>query len=669
MKPLEINTLGADFLHIDSVKNGIVSEDCSQKGEAVGLKNCKNLIYKNGRLVTRPALSTNEESILDNSEFSEAPVNFRVTDIEFCFEGDTKRIVVENKFDYMACYICLTHIVNSDGTHFKSIPIIFNRIDDDTFYIPDKINFFLGAPNNGSGIYCIAGTYNKENPVQKSSKLFELDSSLTRWIQVYNTYIPTVLINGRGNKYEIAKNTGQCFTGTPTRLEGLNVINEDFHAYYSTDGFSSSFRLPFARLSSKRVLCRLYYTVENYVEWNIKENQTTAVARLYNVDVTMHINREKGIAFFTVPAGDYEMPLISERNENNLRITASKDCEYSLTDIASADTVINYGGKILIAQGNKIFTADDGNPLYFPLQSVAKIGDNKPISAFATVGSSLFAFKENEIYKIALKKGENLNTTSLLADSDAVFYGGDSIDSSCINKKIGCRNKNSISSNNGLIMFLANDGKIYSLSSSGKAVCVSGDVEITEFLQNIHADTVCAPFENGFIFASENRAIAVTYNNDNPSLYYWEFPEETVIFGGYLLNGITFTVLNHLYSDFAFLGKMDGTTDMRFEDSVANPTLKTSPVGVSLLTQELSLGCDNFLKNINSVSLKLKGRDAAICLNERISFKASHLKSDRFSTVRLAPFLCGTDRLKIEITSPTPLEIGCIDIKYTPLKF
>ena len=188
-------------------------------------------------------------------------------------------------------------------------------------------------------------------------------------------------------------------------------------------------------------------------------------------------------------------------------------------------------------------------------------------------------------------------------------------------------------------------------------------------MQNIHADTVCAPFENGFIFASENRAIAVTYNNDNPSLYYWEFPEETVIFGGYLLNGITFTVLKQLYSDFAFLGKMDGTTDMRFEDSVANPTLKTSPVGVSLLTQELSLGCDNFLKNINSVSLKLKGRDAAICLNERISFKASHLKSDRFSTVRLAPFLCGTDRLKIEITSPTPLEIGCIDIKYTPLKF
>ena len=98
MKPLEINPLGADFLHIDSVRNGIISEDCSQKDEAVGLKNCKNLIYKNGRLVTRPALSTTEESILDNSEFSEAPVNFRVTDIEFCFEGDTKRIVVENKF-------------------------------------------------------------------------------------------------------------------------------------------------------------------------------------------------------------------------------------------------------------------------------------------------------------------------------------------------------------------------------------------------------------------------------------------------------------------------------------------------------------------------------------------------------------------------------------------
>lgn len=669
MKPLEINTLGADFLHIDSVRNGIISEDCSQKGEAVGLKNCKNLIYKNGRLVTRPALSTTEESILDNSEFSEAPVNFRVTDIEFCFEGDTKRIVVENKFDYMSCYICLTHIVNSDGTYFKSIPIIFNRIDDDTFYIPDKINFFLGAPNNGSGIYCIAGTYNKENPVQKSSKLFELDASLTRWIQIYSTYVPTVLINGRGNKYEIAKNTGQCFTGTPTRLEGLNVINEDFHAYYSTDGFSSSFRLPFARLSSKRVLCRLYYSVENYVEWNISENQTTAVATLYNVNVTMHVNREKGIVFFTVPSGEYEMPLISDRNENNLRITASKDCEYSLTDIARADTVINYGGKILIAEGNKIFTADGGNPLYFPLQSVAKIGDNKPISAFATVGSSLFAFKENEVYKIALKKGESLNTTSLLADSDAVFYGGDSIDGSCINEKIGCTTKNAISSNNGLIMFYANDRKIYSLSPSGKAICVSGDVEITEFLQNIHADTVCAPFENGFIFACGNRALAVTYNTENPSLYYWEFPEETVILGAYLLNGITFAVLKHSYSRFAFIGKPDGTIDIWFEDTVANPTLKTSPVGTSLLTQEFSLGCDNLLKNINSVSLRLKGSNAVICLNERISFKASHLKSDRFSTVRLAPFLCGTDRLRIEVTSPTPLEIGCIDIKYTPLKF
>ncbi len=665
MKSLEINSTNTKHLHIEPIKNGIIGNSYPQKEQSLGFRECKNTEYKNGRLITRPALNTNTDSILDNRDFLGGDHSFEMTDMEFSYEGDIKRMALEKIFDYMATFICLTHILNSDGTYFKNIPIYFNRIDDDTFYIPNKINFFKGKPQNGLGIFCITETLNIEDYSQHSSKIFELNADMTQWMHIFSAYTPTALINGRGNKYEIAKGTGQAFSGTPTRLEGLNILNGNFHAYYSTDGLSSSFRLPFAGLSSQRIVGRLYYSVQNYVEWNIQENASTAVANLYNVDVTMHVNREKGIVYFTVPAGEYEMPLISDRNENNLRITAVKNCEYSLTDIAAADSVINEEGKIIIAAKNNIFIADSENPLYFPLQSAVKLGESdKNITALAKAYKTIFAFKENEVYTLSLKKGEILNTTSLLADSDAVFYSGDSISFDCINRNLGCKSKNTITGNNNLIWLLGNDEKIHSLSNTGKVDCALNDSEITSFLS---ADsTISTDTENGCIFINDSHGIAV--KNEN-SLYYWEFPEEIQIKGAYTINGNTFLLCKTKYKNLAYICKLEGVTDTWLDGSVLSPTVKEKAVSSYFLTDDLTLDCDNTLKNINSLSLKLKGKNAIICLNNRLKFRAFNLKEKEFTTVKIAPYLCGTDRINITVSSENPIEVGCIDIKYTSLEF
>ena len=474
MKFPDFKSGNSSVCHIDGISKGVTAQTNCRENKNLGLTNCNNVIFKGGYLRNRLGLSTDFGNLIDNSKYSgKIYSTTETTGIEVKTDLGKATMLVE-KIDYdISAYILLAHFISEKGKHLKSAPIYFQRLEDRVFYIPTKVSYFKGTPVSGSGIFALVYLQNRYDLSQKSSRIFEINSQFTGWERIYSPYIPTVYINGRGNHYEKAKGTNQAFEGTPKLLESLNLLEHSFHSYFSTDGFSSSFRLPFSSISEDRVVGRLYYSVSSYVEWIIPKGQNTATQSLYSVSVTMTVNREKGIVSFSVPAGEYAMPLISDRNENNLRITATKSCDYDIDDICSADSYLNHKGKIYLASKGSVFSARESNPLYFPRESVVKLTyKDKKINALAPLGNKIIAFCDDEISSISITDGKALNSVSLLAENDAVFYAADTLNYSVISNSVGCSDNTSVCSDLNRIFWIGRDGLPYCILSTEKVLCL-----------------------------------------------------------------------------------------------------------------------------------------------------------------------------------------------------
>ena len=669
MKFPEMNTAKTHTLHIPSFTDGLDSEQNPHENNVGGLEECENLSPNGGLLKTRLGLDTTPEHVIKSLRYSRGYYHtYKSENFETEIEGERKFIVTETVEYDISTHVCLTHFINPDGTDWGNLQILFSRVSDDTFFIPQKIHFFKGESRSGTGLFALVGLVNCENYTQTESRIYELKKEPLAWEYVYSTYIPTVLINGRGNRYEFAKGTGQAFTGTPTKVEGLNVLNHSFFAYFSTDGYSSTFRLPFSGISNQEVIATLYHSVNSYVSWYIEENQTSADATVFGVKVTMNIDREKGIVYFTVPAGAYEIPLISDRNENNLRIMASVDCEYSLNDLAFSDCVATTDKSILISSGNTVFEANYNNPLYFPVDSMTHIGSkDNCVTALTHLNGKAFAFKENEIYSLDIKYGKKLSETSLLADSTAVFYTPDTLDPECITWETGCRKGTAFVNSISKLYWIAPDSKVHSISSAKKVSVEPYQPDLVRLLlTNPYSNIVGTAWDSKVIFICENRAILIDCKNKkHPKWFYWSFPEDIRFVGAYTQNGNPRFICYNPAHKLCFSAYLSEGDDRFLYICDLEPTVASAPITTYLRTKKLALGCDNVFKKVDFITLNLKGA-GKVCENGR--YTARFKESEKASPFKLIPGICETNTVDFSVCSQSPISLGSADIGYTELE-
>ncbi len=668
MKFPEINTAKRHTLHIPSLTDGLDTEQNPHTSQNIGLEECENVWIKDGLLKTRLGLDTTPDNMIKSLRYSRGYYHtFKDESFELEVEGELKHVVTEMVEYDISTQVCMTHYLNADGTLWGSGQILFSRVSDDVFYIPQKIQFFKGKPQSGKGAFAFVQLVNCENYTQTESRIYELKNDYASWEYIYSTYIPTVLINGRGNRYEFAKGADQAFSGTPTKVEGLNILNHSFFAYYTTDSYSTNFRLPFSGISNKAVAARLYYTLNTYAEWHIPENENSAEATVYDAKVTMHIDRQKGIVYFTVPAGPYEVPLTSEQNENNLRITASVDCEYSLDDLAFSNSVLTTDKIILVASGNTVFEASCNNPLYFPVDSITKVGNkDSSITKLEVINDSVFAFKENEVYSLEIKAGKKLSDTSLLADSTSIFYLPDTIDTECISRETGCKKGTEFVSFGDSLYWIAADYKVHKLSASQKLSVTSHHPDIKEFLRiNEYSNVHGAAWENKCIFTCENRAVLIDFKNQKrPKWFYWSFPDEVRFLGAHTVNGALRFICFNTTHRLCFSARLSEGADRFLYYYDLEPTLTSLPITTYLRTEKFGLGCDNTFKKVDFVTLNIKG-ECKICINGRYLAKAKQCANA--VPLRLTPVLCETNTVDISVSSQTAISLGSIDIGYTEL--
>ncbi len=666
MKFPQPNMAQTHTLHIPSLTGGLNYNENPHNSKIFYLQDCKNIWNEKGLLKTRPGISTSASRRVYTKTYETGYYkSYKLKDLQMELDGELRQLCLELIEYDLSLQVCMTHFLSSDGTIYKSAALEFPRTSDEVFYIPKTVNFFKGKPQNGSGLFAVIGLVNCENYTETDAAIFELSQDFSVWNYAISPYVPTILVNGRGNNYELAKGTNQAFTGTPTRVEGLNILNDTFYAYFSTDGRSSSFKLPLANLSSKAITGRFYYKYNSYVEWIVGEGKTGATATVYDVTVTMNVDREKGIVYFTVPAGEYEVPLVSFQNENNLRITASKDSGYSLLDMACGDAAANVNDKILIGNKNIIFEAKYSNPLYFPIDSIALAGaEDSSIRTFVKKNKNIFAFKENEIYEISISSGKKLSGVSVPNDNKAEFYNCDSLYAEYVAGKTGCKKETDFALFDNNLYWIAPDFRVNSLNQSGKVTVLSGQPDI-ELLLNLNSASTpkAKALNNSCLFFNDNKAALLNFSDGDTAWFYWEFPQNIRFLGAYNLNGkLSFLCLN-TDSSVCFTADLKGASDTFLADASSVSAL---PISALVRTKKLSLGCDNSLKKLDFVTVNLKG-DINVSINDRLVTRIKSSDSTSPTPFKITPALCGINLIDISFSSSDFLSLGSIDIGYTVL--
>ena len=470
LKPMQIETV-----KVRQFDGGLNLADAPYQIGDNQLTECKNMRFDGGALKRRKGLAAVADDLINTilpTKWIDA--SYRVHNVTVSVGGKTARVVTCMYYEYDSLYTICVHLLTADGEKTDAGQLVFSRTSSDCFYVPEKILFFSAEPVNGGGLFAMVTRRDRHHSGNVEHLIYEINSNFNAWSRIIDFYVPIVLINGRGTRYEEANSLNSAYCGTPKTLESPNLLNGQFKAYYTSDGASSCFRLPFSGIDNSAVNCRIYSAPNVYWEWTIASGATRTTARYFTADITMNIDREKGIFYFTDSSNE-DFPIINflRYHENNICVTAAKDIPDGAKEVFSSTCCTLQGDKLLFSggsKGNRVFCCNRKNPLYFPLTSSVTVGEEEPITALAGCKDGVAAFKENEVHWIKLTGGKALNTYSLVSDDDSVLYDTDTLSSTCIRTGVGCQNGNTIAACGGFPIWLGTDGRVYALKTTSKEI-------------------------------------------------------------------------------------------------------------------------------------------------------------------------------------------------------
>lgn len=668
------------LLKINNLSGGIDYSDPRSQASGKKLSDILNMEYTDGKITSRPGLYSNTESIIESHALDYSNIyTYEFIGGKVSVNGESNDVVGVIKLTDNAFYYLGLYFIDSSGNKKYTGTINFSRYSDDSFFQPGKIVFYNASPVSGGGIFAFVTTANKYNSKETGYRIYEINKELSSWNQITDFYIPTVYINGRGTRYEEAKANGDAFTGQPKFLESMNMLSNRFKAYFTSDGHSSCFRLPFSGLSDDSVICRVYGSASYYVDWVIGANTNSKTEQFYSVDVTLNVDREKGIIYFTVPTGDYTIPNASLYHENNICVTASKVTENSFSNgIVCTGYASNSSGLVFSGgpDSDRIISVSPKNPLYFPTDSSVVVGDRgNKITALVYYKNSVYAFKKNEIYSVRVKKGSIISSASLLADNDAVFYNNDTFEIKKISGNNGCSYENSCTVYNEYLTWFGTDLKVYALDSASNIKELSSDVNslIYDVKKKSYYRGYSAVLGKYYALIIGSKVFIMEYGKNKKTCWYlWDFGDIDI--RGVLQNSdepkilCTGSDINAFY-----IAKLSGNKDIdiRHEISDDSPTVNSKNIPFRLSTAHFDFGsiCENKILNSIQLSAATDGY-VKIYINGKyfdkinLSGKEGDCTCGALNTVKLIPHMNGVKSVYITLESDEAFSLGEIDISY-----
>ena len=636
----------------------------------------KNVWFKDGTLKTRSGLfaaSKNAVTVETKSQTDE--ISYILTDTCVNRWGIEYRIGYSNVMTENFMYVTNVYLVSSD-INIKSIgSLTFLRFSSDEFKIPENIVFYTGTPQSGGGIFALVTLYNVENYNDKNYNIYEINDEFTEWVRVYDYYVPTVLINGRGNNYDMAHNEAFITLPAEKALESQNILNGKFYAYYTSDGYSNMFRLPLCDLSGDNVTCRIYYTSSLYVEWSVSGVVIADTKSFMGFDIMLEVDREKGTLSFFNNGQPYPIPVISTYNENNIKVTATKETENGFSQVVHSTCSLTADGRVYLAggqNGNVLMLAKCENPFYFPQRSTVNVGGYEEIIALSIQSKKNIALKSNETYYVSLRKGDIINEIGLIADNDTLFKTADTLSCELISKSIGCGFKNTVCKVNGKTDWLGGDCKVYLLNSIGFDDIIDLSKGANTYGYDYEEAFAVSDGQYYILIAGKDALACELSEASKPKWYFWEFDSGITLGSGFYKNRTLYFLCFSGNSGFFYVSKFSGDFDTKlYYDADGNIQSQNVNVDSFIETKAYALSGLTQKNTIESIYLALSGKGRVeIKVNGRhiafvdLRFSTDDYDKGEYKTVMLTPHLYDTERVKIEVLSSDAFALKDIEIFY-----
>ena len=634
-----------------------------------GIKVGKNVWKKNGFIESRPALCSNLQNIIGKNVPKTAEIHkYDLTDTQIFIDGKYHRIATVHAIDSDSAYFVFVYLIDEDCRVTEAGNMLFLRNSESSFYIPENVTFYVGKGTNGGGIYAMVSLVNMMDFESREHRIYEISEDFQIWNVNYNYYVPTVYINGRGNDYDLAKRMDIAVESSPKELETLNMLDGRFYAYYSSDGYSSSFKLPFSQLSGESVICRVYANSKSYIEWSLIGSNQSQSLEFCGQMVFVELDREKGVITFKTAGGEFSVPQMMHYKENNIRIFAKKEIPNAFQKVVSCRHSTTLNSKIVFSGGDfgsEIYYTQFENPLYFPLITNNSAGSPmSEITAMAEFENRIIAFKNTNAYTVEIENPIPFNTTNLLLDNPAVFYSQKGIKIKTISDTVGCANKSSLAKLNGHL--------IWQNASGG--FCVYGGSNIYEISNDLINEskewgkgdkTYATAFDKYYIAVNGSMAFVLDFEDEKHyDWYVWQFPENLQVCGVFSYNNKPVFICNDSKKRVCYTANFaDGKdTVLNYENGEVKESqqfIKPEITTASFKLCELGKAV-----KINNIFLNLSAKsdvDIKISSGDNFCdfkiFESDFCCAD-YKTVQISPNLKCKNAVQITIKSPKPFKIS-----------
>ena len=511
---------------------------------------------------------------------------------------------------------------SGSATHVSSLT--FLDYEDGDPYATGMFMFAANPTEDGIGLYAVFNS----GDIYSMNKNFELQK-----IDKSEIYAPLVVVNAVG-----VDDTGSPPVVSGTQFEGYNLLSGAFRTAFTTDGKAHEFKLPLDNLTlnnGESPAVEYTGTDGTVTRWESFSNTmlyAQASAEIGGETVTVKLYRQSGIIEFSTGA-DTPYPLPGSIS-NNLIVTAWKTDPEATKKIANMQFATWFGGDRsginggtrLFASGNPdhpnlVHWSDINNPLYFPENNYAYIGESsQKVTGFGKQTDILVIFKEHEIYSAEYVSG-NTYTAQDVIDGKVVDVTANAavFPITPINSGIGCDCPNTIQLCNNRLIWATSDGAVYGLMAANQASernvrKLSAMIESRLKAEDRYLlkSALSCDVDGHYMLFVWNRVYLLdymdgvfqyyaTYSDErkaqrNMSWYCWEFPKEctpaAVMPKGDRLSA--FCIRNYPYTDSSGMPKkalfgaaylLDGERDCVFHPS--GPAFETGEFDISVEEREI----------------------------------------------------------------------------------
>lgn len=387
--------------------------------------------------------------------------------------------------DYVCCY-CEFEMSRSNNayhfykfdesgkaTHVSALYFYEELIPGDGDPYPTGMFMFAANPTeDGIGLYAVFNS----GDIYSMNKNFELQK-----IDKSEIYAPLVVVNAKGKK----ESETAVYTRNGTPFEGYNLLGGAFRTAFTTDNDIYYLLAQDQLTANVGEVVTIQYTGENgeVYTWEIPPTSDSATITIDSKQITAWITRSYGsLSFRDDNLTPYPLPGIGQ--SNNLIVTAWKTEPEATKKISNMQFATWFGGDRsginggtrLFASGNPdhpnlVHWSDINNPLYFPENNYAYIGESsQKVTGFGKQTNILVIFKEHEIYSAEYVSG-NTYTAQDVIDGKVVDVTANAaiFPITPINSGIGCDCPNTIQLCNNRLIWATSDGAVYGLMAANQA--------------------------------------------------------------------------------------------------------------------------------------------------------------------------------------------------------